>query len=467
MLAVLPFENLSSDPEQEYFSDGLTEETISYLGRINPERMGVIARTTSMAYKRTRKNIREIGTELRVDYVLESSVRRESNRVRIASQLIRVEDQTHIWASVYERELTGILTIQNELGTDIATQVLSHLSREAAQTAVWQPASAEAHDLYLRGRYFWNQLSPATTKRAMEFFSRATALDPTYALAWSGIADCYAASPINGDAPPLQAWKPGRDAAENGLKFAPDLAEAQTSFGFVKLWLDWDWDVAEAAFRKAITLNPSYSLAHRLLGIVLSQIGERRESLLSARQARDLDPLNSGHYALSSQVAFAAREFADAVTLAEQAIAIDPQFWISHIQLGQAYEQLGEYDSALDALVRAQHLSNGNSKTISLRGYTLARMGRIKEAEDVLRTLEAASRSRYIPPYAFALINAGIGRIEPALNWLKHASEVHDVHLSFLTFDPKWDAFGSNPKFLDIIERCGFSKRLRLTRTAT
>ena len=466
MLVVLPFENLSSDPEQEYFSDGLTEETISYLGRINPERMGVIARTTSMAYKRTPKSIREIGAELKVDYVLESSVRREDNRVRVASQLIRVEDQTHIWASVYERELTGILAIQNDLGTDIASQVLSHISREQPLAVEAHTANPEAYDLYLRGRYFWNQLSPATTKRAMEFFSRATALDPNHALAWSGTADALAASPISADAAPLQVQKPASQAANLAIQAAPDLAETQTSFGFVKFWLDWDWDAAEAAFRRAVALNPSYPMAHRMLGIILSHLQEPEESLAAVKRARELDPLNPTQYALSSQVAFGACEFELAVTFALQAIAIDPEFWISHMQLGQAYEQLGKLDSAVDELVRAQHLSGGNSKPISLRGYTLARMGRVKEAEDVLSTLQTASQSRYIPPYALALIGQGLGRTAFTLEGLQRSLEAHDVHLAFLTCDPKWDALRTDPAFVDVLERCAFSRRLRNSKSA-
>src|SRR6266851_1104782 len=248
MLAVLPFENLSNNPDQEYFSDGLTEETISYLGRITPERMGVIARTTSMAYKRTSKSIREIGAELCVDYILESSVRREDDRVRITSQLIRVKDQTHLWASSYDRELTGVLAIQRELGVAIADHVRLRLSPERLNAMTYQQAqNLEAYDLYLRGRYFWNQLSPAGTQRALEFYNRATELDPDYALAWSGIADTYASSPINGDAPPLRVWQRACDAAARAVNLAPDLAETQTSLGFVKFWLDWDWTAAASA----------------------------------------------------------------------------------------------------------------------------------------------------------------------------------------------------------------------------
>jgi len=459
MLAVLPFENLSNDPDQEYFSDGLTEETISYLGRINPESMGVIARTTSMAYKRTRKSIREIGAELSVDYVLESSVRREGNRVRISSQLIRVNDQTHMWASTYEREVIGVLAIQNELGRAIADHVRLRLSPERLHSlALPQTVSAEAYDLYLRGRYFWNQLSPSTTRRAVEFYTRATELDSHYGLAWSGLADAYSSSPINGDAPPLEVWPKARDAAARATQIAPELAETQTSVGFVKFWLDWEWAAAEAAFRQAITINPSYALGHRLLGIVLSHMGRREESLAAAQQARQLDPLNTSHQALSAQIAFAARDFAAAVQFAKRAIAIDPEFWVGHMQLGQAYEQLGELELALDALNQAARLGNGNSKAISLRGYILAKQGKTQEARELLGALDAVARERYVPPYAHALVHAGLGELEMALQLLDRAHDAHDVHLTFLVYDPKWDPLRADPRFIRILGRCAFAQ---------
>jgi TolB-like protein/tetratricopeptide (TPR) repeat protein len=459
MLAVLPFEDLSGDAAQNYFSDGLTEETISYLGRIDPERMGVIARTTSMAYKGTRKSVREIGAELGVDYVLESSVRREGNRVRITSQLIRVKDQTHIWASTYDREVTGVLSIQQEIGTAIAGRVELQLSpHRVAAMASQQTPSAEAHDLYLRGRYFWNQLSPPTTQRAIEYFTRATEMDPHYALPWSGLADTYATSPVNGDAPPLQVWPKGREAAAQAVRAAPELAETQTSLGFVRFWLDWEWLAAESAFRKAITLNPSYALAHRMLGIVLSHLGQAEESLAAVKRARELDPLNASHQALSSQIAFAAHDYATAVQFARQAIAIDPEFWIGYIQLGQAYEQLANPELALDALTQAGRLSGGNSKTIAIRGYILGKQGKIKEALDILNALEAVAGDRYIPPYAIALIHTGLGQHEIALERLERAIDTHDVHLSFLPYDPKWDELRSDPRFARILDRCAFAK---------
>jgi tetratricopeptide (TPR) repeat protein len=421
--------------------------------------MGVIARTTSMAYKRTSKSIREIGAELGVDYILESSVRREDDRVRITSQLIRVKDQTHLWASSYDRELTGVLAIQRELGIAIADHVRLRLSPERLNAMTRQQAqNPEAYDLYLRGRYFWNQLSPPTTRQALEFFTRATELDADYALAWCGIADAYAASPINGDAPPLQVWPRGRDAAERAVRSSPNLAETQTSLGLVKFWLDWDWTAAETAFRNAIEFNPSYALAHRMLGIVLSHLRRNDEAGAAAKRARELDPLNVTHHALSAQIAFAARDYFGAVQFAQQAIAIDPEFWIGYFQLGQAHEQLGNADLTLEALVKAARLSGGNSKAIALRGYVLAKVGKAEAAREMLSTLEAASQDRYVPPYAMALVHTGLCENDLALQYLERAYDAHDVHLSFLAYDPKWDAFRAEPRFIDVLSRCAFVK---------
>jgi TolB-like protein/Flp pilus assembly protein TadD len=458
MLAVLPFENFSQDPDLEYFSDGLTEETISYLGRMNPERMGVIARTSSMAYKRTSKSVREIGAELGVDYILESSARREDNRVRITSQLIRVEGQTHVWASTYDRDVTSVLAIQRELSIAIARHVgLQLLPERLSALARRQTEKVEAYDLYLRGRYFWNQLSAATTKRAMEYYRSATEQDPEYALAWSGMADAYTASPINADTSPLQVWPRARDAVTHATASGPSLPEVQTSLGLFKFWLDWDWVAAEAAFRKSIMLDPSYSLAHRFLGIVLSHMARHEEASMAIRQARDLDPFSATNHALSAQVAFAARDYSGAVQFAQQAIAIDPEFWIGYLQLAQAYEQLGNPDLALNALNDAGRFSGGNSKAMALRGYICAKLGKTKEAHEVLGTLEAVSRERYVPPYATALVHVGLGQPDAALDWLERAYDAHDVHWVFTPLDPKWDPFRGDVHFADLIKRCGFT----------
>jgi TolB-like protein len=458
-LAVLPFENLSSDPEREYLADGLTEETIAALGQIDPEHLGVIGRTSVMIYKKTTKTLGEIGSELGASYLVESTLRGEGGRFRVTSKLIRVKNQVQVWTASYDGEPASVLNFQRELSAAIAEQIRLRLSPERLSAlARRQTRNAEAYDLYLRGLHYWHQLTPPTTRRAVECFSHAAQLDPEYALAWSGLADANAASPINGDAPPLVMWPLAREAAARSVAAEPNLAEAQTSLGFVKFWFDWDWLMAEAAYRKAIELDPNYPMAHRMLGIALAHMGRYAEARPEMARLRELDPLLAVNHALSAQVAFAGREYAAALQFARQAIVVDPEFWIGLFQLGQAYEQSGESELALEALNKAGRLSGGNSKAISLRGYLFAKLGRANEAREVLGTLEAIARERYVPPYAMALVHAGLGESELALEWLDQALAVRDVHLAFLPVDPKWDAFRGDPRFQALLKRCGFSE---------
>jgi len=459
-LAVLPFENLGADPEREYLADGLTEETIASLGQIDPDRLSVIGRTSVMTYKRTQKTLAEIGRELGAAYLIESSVRAEGTRLRITPRLIRVQDQVQMWSASYDSEPSSLFAFQRELSTAIAEQIRLRLSPERL-TAISRPKTLdpEAYDFYLRGRYFWNQISPATTRRAMEYYARATERDPEYALAWSGMADAYASSPITADQPPLRMAPQARDAAARAVAADPNSPDTQTSMGLVKLWFDWDWPAAETAFHKAIALDSSYSMAYRMLGIVSAHMGKHEEASSAIRRARELDPLSAAHHALSAQVAFAARDFSAAAQFAQQATSIDPEFWVGHFQLGQAHEQLGSADLAFEALNNASRFSGGNSKPTAMRGYLFAKLGKSKEAHDVLATLEAVSRERYIPPFASAVVHAGLGQADEAFKWLERAYEARDVHLMFLPIDAKWDPFRNDPRFQAILARCGFAKR--------
>jgi TolB-like protein/Flp pilus assembly protein TadD len=457
-LAVLPFENLGAGPEQDYLADGLTEELIIALGQIDPDHLGVIGRTSTMSYKHTSKTLAEIGRELGAEFLVESSLRGEAGRLRITSKLIRARDQNAIWSAGYDGRPDSVLEFQRKLSLAIGQEIRLRLSPERL-TALErrQTHSVEAYDLYLRGRYFFNLLSPQTTRRAVDYFTRATQLDPEYALAWSGLADSYSASPINGDAPPLQVWPRAREAAARAFAAATDLAESHTSLALVDFWLNWDWPAAETSFQKAVGLDPSNVLAHRTLGILLSVLGRHDEARSALRRARELDPLHPAHHALSGQGAFFARDYAAAVQFSRQATAVDPEFWVGYYQLAQSCEQLGEYDLALEALNQAGRFSGGNSKVISLRGYVLTRQGRTDAAREVLRTLEAVSRERYVPPYATALVHAGIGERDLALNWLERAYDAHDVHLILLPADPKWDSFREDARFRALVFRCGFS----------
>ena len=456
-VGVLPFRNLGADPDREYLADGLTEEVIATLGQLDASRLSVIGRTTMMAYKRANKTLAEIGRELGAAYLIESSMRSEGGHLRITSNLIRVPDQVQIWSMSYDSEPSSMLQFQREISVAIGEQVRLRLSPERLSAlGRRQTRNPEAYDLYLRGRYFWNQLSRVTTRRATEFFARATTLDPQYALAWSGLADAYTASPINGDAPPLAVWPLAREAAAHAINARPDLAESQTSSGFVKFWFDWDWPAGEAAFRRAIDLDPHYPLAHRLMGIVLAHMRRHEEAAAAVRRARELDPLLAGHHALSSQIAFMARDYATALQFAKQSITIDPEFWIGYMQLGQAYEQLGEPHLALDALNDAARLSGGNSKALSLRGYIFARTARTQSAHEVLDMLDAVAREHYVPRYASALIYLGLGQLDQAIDCLARAFEMRDVHLAFLPTDVKWDPLRQDPRFIALLKQCGF-----------
>jgi DNA-binding winged helix-turn-helix (wHTH) protein len=463
-LAVLPFENLGAGPEREYLADGLTEETIASLGQIDPDHFRIIGRTSVMSYKHTTKTLADIGRELDASYLIESSLRAEGARLRITSKLIRVRDQLQIWSASFDSEPSSLLAFQRDLSIAIAEQVRLRLS-PARLTALANRHSQnpEAYDLYLRGRFFWNQFTLLTTHRAIEYFTRATQLDPGYALAWSGLTDAFCPVLLP-DTPPQIIIPRAREAVDNAVRSDPTLAEVQTSLGFFQFWLGWDWVVSEAAQRKAIAADSNYAFAHRMLGIVLSHLCRHEEAIASIRRARELDPLNAMNRALSSQIAFAAGDLQAAIDFARQAIIIDPEFWIGHFQLAQAYVCLEEDQLAFHALSQANKLSAGNSKTLSLRGYLLARVNRRAESLELLQTLDSVSRERYVPPYAVALIHAGLSLHDPAhvalaLDWLDRASEVHDIHLVFLTVDPKWDSFRAESRFEAILKRCGFCPR--------
>jgi TolB-like protein/DNA-binding winged helix-turn-helix (wHTH) protein/Flp pilus assembly protein TadD len=467
-VAVLPFVNLTGDPAHEYVADGLAEETIAVLGQIDPEHLGVIGRTSMMTYKGTRQSLADIGREVSADYLVESSIQAETGRLRVTSKLIRARDQVQVWAASYDREPTSMLTMQRELSAAIAEQVRLRLSPDRIDAlARRHTGNAEAYDLYLRGLNFANQRTPNTTQRAVEYFERATVLDPDYAMAWSGVSMALAASPINGDARPLDVRSRARAAAEQAMRADPALAQAQLSSAYVNWIFEWNWPAAEAEFRRAVTLDPALAPAQYSLGHLLSQTGRHSEAQSVMRRARQLDPLYAMSHALSSQVAFQARDYQAAVEHARQAIVVDAEFWIGHMTLGQAQEQLGDHALAIEALTLAARFSGNNSKAMATRAHMLARTGKVQEAREILRTLEAVSRERYVPPYAIALVYAGLGEDDAVFRALDHAYAERDVHLIFLPADPKWDRYRDDPRFKALLARCNFMRDSAATARTT
>jgi TolB-like protein/Flp pilus assembly protein TadD len=451
-VAVLPFENMTGDPNQEYLSDGLTEETIAALGT---ERLAVIARTSVMRYKRTRKTARQIASELGVDYLLEGTLRRDTEAVRVTARLIRARDQAQVWSHQYDRDTKAALQLQEELGRAIAQRIQIGFAPPSGAAPSRQTADPDAFDLYLRGKHYWNQIRPTTLRRAIEFFESAVSRDPGFALAWSGLADTYSVLPVTSDGDPSELWAKARHAADEAIRLQDGLAEACTSSGAVGFWLDWDWERAERELRRAVSLNPSYASAHRFLAHVLSNLGRHGEALAVMANARRLDPLSPALHAVSGQLFYQARQFEQADEQARRALSLQSEFWLGHFILGKVYQQTGRSAAALPECDAAFQISEGNTEALSVKGYTLARMGRRTEAQRVLYTLLETARTRFVPPYNLALLHAGLEDSGAVYEWLEKARLIRDVHMVFLTVEPKWDPFRGDPEFQSLLRRCG------------
>jgi TolB-like protein len=456
MLAVLPFENLSGDPAQEYFSDGLSEETIMRLGQMSPHRMGVIARTSSMAYKQTHKSIMQIGQELGVDYVLEGSVRRDEDRVRVTAQLIRVQDQIHLWAENYDRRLPGILDIHGEIGAAIADEVkLKLIAEERRQLTRNVARNAEAHDQYLRGRYHYARFNLFDAQKAVAYFQKAIELDPSFGPAHCGLADALMVFTLSGDVATKEVSATAKSAIARALRLDPESAEGHTSDSFLKFWLDWDFKGAELAARRAIRLNENYSMAHVYLAHVFSNIGRYDEALATIQQAMVLDPLSLFVGAMRGQFLYHAGKDAESVEQFNTTLGMEPRFWIGQICAAKVYERLGMYSEALAACDLAGQFSGGNSEALSIAGYVHAVAGDRAKADGYIQQMMERKQKRYVPPYNVALVFAGLGEHETALQWLRQALEERDVHMPFL-LDHKWDGMRGDERFQEIAARAGF-----------
>jgi TolB-like protein/Tfp pilus assembly protein PilF len=459
VLAVLPFENLQPHIDQDYVAGGLTEEVIAALGRIDPDRLSVIGRTSSMVYRRTRKTIGEIGRELAADYLLEGSIRAATGRFRITAKLSRVHDQMQVWAETYDRESQDLLGVQIELGRAIAQQIHLELSPQRAATIRRrQTQNPEAYDLYLRGRHYYSQMTPATITRALECFNRATTIDPAYALAWAGIAQAWSSRLFSSDTRPAEVSEAARSASEQAIRNGKDVPEAYTSLATVQFLFDWDWKTAETNLRRAVALDPSSVHAYWMLGHTLSHQGQHVEAMAVARRVRELDPHSALSHSMCSQIAFSARDLEAAAGYAQEALLAEPEYWVAYFQLGQAYQQMGRNEPALKALADASRLSNRNSKPVSVAAYTQARIGSHNEARVALAGLQQRSQERYVPPYALALVYAGLNEDAKVFEWLNNAMSCRDVHLIYLPVDPKWDSFRQDERFQDILRRCGIGR---------
>ncbi len=455
VLAVLPMEDFSGVPGDAYFVDGLTEEMIAALGRVNPQQLRVIARTSVMSYRHTTKPVGQIALELGVDYIVEGSVRRQGEQLRIVARLIGAASQSQLWNASYDRDARNFLGVQQELASSICRQIQIRLAPSAKPSPPTR--SSAAYDLYLRGRYSWNQLSPPNLRRAIELFQAAVQEDPNYALAYAGIADAYAYLPLISDAAPWESWRQAKAAAERAWEIDPDSSETATSLGIVHFWLDWEWARAEAVLRHAVQLDGNNTMARRLLAHLLSQTGRHDEAVSQMEIGRRLDPFSSVMQAISAQFLFQARRYGEAGERAQAAITLDDNFWVAHLMLAQPLERLGESDAAIRECEKAFKLSGGNTHPLAVKAYILATTGQAAQAREIAKLMEKNSAERFVPAYNIALAYAGLGDHAATYQWLDRAFEERNVHVVFLTADPKWDSQRAHPCFVDLLQRAGIA----------
>jgi TolB-like protein/Flp pilus assembly protein TadD len=457
MLAVLPFENLSCDRNQEYFSDGLTEEMITQLSRLHPERLGVIARTSAMQYKRTAKGIDQIARELRVDYIVEGAVRRDGSRVRITAQLIRADDQTHIWAHGYERHLQNVLLLQSELASGIAAEVGVQLVPQAtAPAASGDEVNPEAYEACLKARFLWNRRTRDDLYRALEFFSKSIESDWDYAPGFAGLADTYLVLLDYRYVAPNEALPMATAAAVNALRLDQQLPDAHTSLAHAKFHA-LDWDGAEQEFRRALQLGPGYATAHFYYANFLTCRNRFEEAIAEAREAVRLDPVSMVAEANVAILYYNAGRYDEALESCHRALQMEPHLPRPYDDLGRILLEKGAFSEAITALEKAVSLANRGTRFLSSLGYGYGVSGRKDLACEILKELSETSTQRYVAPSDFAIVSAGLGEHDEAIRWLERACEERDSHVPGLNVDPRFAGLRTEPRFKALLKRLGLA----------
>ena len=452
MLAVLPFQNLTGDAGQEFFSDGLTEEMIAQLGRLDPAHLGVIARSSVEKYKEKPEQVEKVNRELGVQYILEGSVRRGARNVRITAELVQTKDQTHVWAREYDRDISDLLALQAEIAKDIANEIRLTLGVpkpiEVAAAPV-APKNMETYELYLKGRYFWNKRTLAGFQKAIEYFDEAIRKDPQNARAYAGLADTYALmSGYAGMA--LRDHVPkAHAAARRAIELDEKLAEAHTSMAVVAQNLDWDWITAEKEYRRAIELDPNFATAHHWYAEYLALMGRFDEAFVEIERARQLDPLSLIIASDHGAILYYSRQYDRAIEQFRAVREMDPSFSRASLVVA-AYNQEGRYEDSLADLKKWPEEGVWNQANTA---YSSGRLGREGDAKRALEELRRLERSQHVDPLAFVVADLGLGRNGEAMASLENAYEEHSPALTGLKVDPIYDPLRNEPRFQELLRR--------------
>ncbi len=448
MLAVLPFANLTGDPNKEYLADGLTEETISELGRLNPEQLGVIARTSVMGYKHKDERLDQIGRDLSVQYVLENSLRQSGDHLRITSQLLQVKDQSHLWSHDYDYRAQDILTVEDDVAKTVAREIQVRLSaRQEAELARPQSVNPEAFDAYLQGYYFFERNTDKDTDMAAKYYERATQLDPSYALAWVGLSRVRNRQTNVGLVPAEGGLRLSREAVERSLALNQNLPEAYVQMGRIKQQADFDWAGADASFQRAIVLEPENPEGVRLAAFSAGFLGRFDEALKLGRRAVDLDPLNADSWEELGEIEFLAGQLDEATATSKKALELKPDVWPGPIQLSQIYVQQGRPKDALPEIERVRY----EPSRAFLYAITYHALGREKESEAALSELiekyHTSMACQIAQVYAFR------NQSEEAFGWLDRAYAQRDGGLIGTKVDPLLKSLHKDPRFAALLKK--------------
>jgi TolB-like protein/DNA-binding winged helix-turn-helix (wHTH) protein/tetratricopeptide (TPR) repeat protein len=453
-LAVLPLDNLSADPQQEYFVDGMTDSLITDLAKIGSLR--VISRTSSMRFKRTGKSLKQIASELRVDEVVEGTVQRSGDRVRITAQLIDARTDQHLWAETYERDMRDVLAVQADITQSIAGQIRASLMpRDSGAFAVGPRVNPQAHDAYLKGRYHLAKGTESEIASGIEQFQRALRQDPSYAPAFVGLADSYFAL-TEFYISPAETMPKAKEAAGRALELDERLAEVHTSLGVVHFFHDWDWNAAEKEFKRAIELNPNSTDAHVWYANFLAQMARPREAAEQIQRAEQLDPLSVNVLLNAGWVYYLARQDEQVTRELRKALELDPEIPITHGTVWLGFVPLAEVSPAIASLKASARPKDASPMLLATLAGIDATRGNTREAGKVLAELSGMSKRRYVCPYEMAAAHVALGKKQEALRWLDEAYRQHSICLTDLKTDPRFDPLQAEAHFQDQLRRMNF-----------
>jgi TolB-like protein/DNA-binding winged helix-turn-helix (wHTH) protein/Tfp pilus assembly protein PilF len=454
-LAVLPLENLSGDPEQEYFAEGITEALITTLAKIGALR--VVSRTSVMRYKKTHKTVPQIAGELDVDAIVEGTVQRSGDRVRISAQLLDAASDTHLWAESYDRDLREVLALQTEVARAVANEIHVKLTPvDQARFAEARTVDPEAYEAYLKGLYNWNKRNKEGLEKGIHWFQQAIARDPTYAVAHLGLADCLSVLGWGGFVAPERGCGRAKNLLLQALELDRSSGEAHASLAFATMLYDYDFTTAEREFERSIELCPRYATAHQWYGLYLALMGRFEEGYSELLRAVRLDPHSLMIRVTLGFVYWCWRRYDQAIDQFERALEIDPDFLWARCNMGYTYADQSKYDRAIAAGRRAVELAQAAPSIVALLGYDYAVAGHLAEARKTIEQLRETSKQQYVTSYVVARIYAALGEADEALHWLESAYQERAAWMVVLKIDPPFDYLRSDVRFKDLLGRMNF-----------